>query len=101
MTLSLWAAGFLAALIAAFVLGRGFMWLLRRMGDRPLRPALSYSLGGTLVVIIYGFANADADGWNPTKAGIIFLIAAAVWVVVEMLRQRVRARPPSFMEPEA
>ena len=90
MALTLWACGFLAALIAAFLIGRVVMWLLRRMGDRPLRPAISYSTGGALVVIVYGFANADADGWNPTKAGIIFLIAAAVWLIVEVLRQHAR-----------
>jgi hypothetical protein len=90
VALALWACGFLGALIAAFLIGRIFMWLLRGMGDRPLRPALSYSAGGTLVVVVYGFANADAGGWNPTKAGIIFLIAAAVWLIVEIFRQHAR-----------
>lgn len=83
--------GLFGTLVIMYLMGRLFMWLLKRMGERPLRVFLAYGLAAAAGFVSYGSGNANGGPWNPMPLGPLYILAAAIWGVVELLAQKGRA----------
>ena len=43
-----------------------------------------------LAIVLYGFGNANGEGWNPFPGAISYVIAGGILYVIEMYRLRKR-----------
>ena len=80
---------FIGALIPAFFISRGVLWLMRGWRGGYAKYVAANAISGVAVTALAAFVYADGGSPNWDR-GLIYLSAQAVWLLIDLLGHKGR-----------